>query len=178
MTEQIPQLRMVINDLSGWSFDEPLTAGFSIRTYHPGDEEHWCLIISESFHKEFNQYEWQRQILGREGFRPERIFFIFDDSGVPCATASAMRIGGEQHGYVHYVGTRPTFAGKKLGYHATAAVTQSFQREGCLDAALDTDPERIPAICVYLKLGYRPLVIHEKHQVIWDDIRKQIGINF
>ena len=162
---------MVIKDLSKWSFNEPLTSGFSIRTYHLGDEEHWCLIISESFNAEFKLDKWQKQILGKEGYRPERVFFVLDDAGVPCATASAMRIGGEQHGYVHYVGTRLVFAGKKLGYHVTAAVTQSFRREGCQNATLDTDPHRIPAIRVYLKLGYRPLIVHEKHQGIWGDMR-------
>jgi len=89
-----------------------------------------------------------------------------------------MRIGGEQHGYVHYVGTRPAFTGRMLGYHVTAVVTQAFQQEGCLDATLDTDPYRIPAIRIYLKLGYRPLIIHEKHRDIWNDIRQQTGINF
>jgi hypothetical protein len=98
---------MVIRYLYRWSFDEPLTSGFSIRTYRPGDEEHWCLIISESFHEEFKLDKWQKQMLEKEGYGPERVFFIFDGAGVPCATAAAMRIGGEQHGYVHYVGTRP-----------------------------------------------------------------------
>lgn len=178
MSKQIPQLRMIIPDIAAWSFNDELPLGFCTRTYSTGYEKYWSLIISESFNSEFNLDKWEKEIVQKEGYKPERVFFIFNDEGIPCATASAMRVGSEQHGYVHYVGTRPAFSGRKLGYHVTAAVTQSFKREGCKDAVLDTDAHRIPAIRVYLKLGYCPIIIHEKHREIWNDIRIQTGIDF
>lgn len=177
--EKIPQLKMTIQNIREWKKDYSLNNNYILRSYEKGDEEAWCTIISEAFGESKSLEDWQTKILDKEGYKPERVFFIFEkESMEPCATASAMRINGEGHGYLHYVGTRPKFAGNSLGYIVTAAVNESFKRDGCVDATLDTDPPRLAAIKTYLKLGYIPIIIHPKHEQLWMNIKEKLAMEF
>lgn len=103
MSEPVPQLKMIIGDLQEWS-PPPVPAlpePFFTRTSQPGDNKAWCTIISEAFGQDFGEAEWQREIISREGYQPDRVFFVVHrKSDEPVATASAMRIGGEPHGYL------------------------------------------------------------------------------
>ena len=105
---------MTIADISSWRIDWELPAGYETITYGKGLENEWLTIINESFNKEFTVDGWQKVIHDREGHRPDRVFFIREQlSGEICATASAVRGGGAEHGYLHFVGVRPKWAGHK-----------------------------------------------------------------
>ena len=78
--ERIPQLRMMIPDMSFWQLDWELPAGYEIVTYSEGLENDWITIVNESFDKEFTADDWQRVILDKEGYRPDRVFFIREKS--------------------------------------------------------------------------------------------------
>ena len=115
-------------------------------------------------------------VLAREGYRPDRVFFVREkSSGEICATAAAVRGGGAEHGYLHFVGVRPRWAGHKLGYCVSCAATESFKADGCTDAALNTDAHRLAALKTYLRLGYRPQPRHEAHGGIWTKALSEIG---
>ena len=174
--EKIPQLRMMISDVSHWAVDWTLPVGYEIVTHSNGLEEEWLTIINASFDKQFTIDDWQRLILEREGYRPDRVFFVREkSSGAICATASAVRGGGAEHGYLHFVGVRPEWAGRKLGFYASCAATESFRVDGCTDAALNTDAHRLAALKTYLRIGYRPEPRHEAHAEIWARALDEIG---
>ena len=173
---KIPQLRMVIPDMAAWQVDWEVPAGYEIVTYSEGIENEWLTIINESFNKEFTVDDWRRIMLDKEGYRPDRIFFVKEtSSGEICATAAAVRGGGAEHGYLHFVGVRPQRAGLKLGYCVSCAATESFKADGCTDAALNTDAHRSAALKTYLRLGYRPQPRHEAHGEIWTKALREIG---
>ena len=65
--KKIPQLKMVIPDMSAWQVDWELPAGFETETYSEGRENDWITIINESFNKAFKVDDWQRVILDKEG---------------------------------------------------------------------------------------------------------------
>lgn len=95
--------------------------------------------------------------------------FVIDREGVPVATASA-RIVPDAYpgsGYVHWVGTAPGHRGKRLGLLVSLATLYEFVRLGCADAVLETDDFRVPAIKVYLTLGFRPEYHHATHAPRW-----------
>ena len=97
--KRIPQLRMMIPDMSSWQLDWELPAGYEIVTYSEGLENEWLTIINESFNKELTVDDWQKVILDKEGYRPDRVFFVRGKlSGELCATATAVRSGGVEHG--------------------------------------------------------------------------------
>jgi len=167
---------MMISDVSAWQVDWELPAGYEIVTYSDGLENDWLTIINESFNKEFTVDDWQRLILDKEGYRPDRVFFIREKtSGETCATAAAVRGGGAEHGYLHFVGTRPKWTGRKLGFCVSCAATESFKTDGCTDAALHTNPPLRAALKTYLRMGYRPRVRHEAHVEIWKKILSETG---
>ena len=173
--EKIPQLRMIIPDVAAWQLNWTLPAGYETVKYSEGLENDWMTIISESFNKEKTVDDWQQVILDREGYRADRVFFIREkSSGEMCATASAVRSGGAQHGYLHFVGVRPAWAGRKLGYCVSCMATQAFKSDGCTDAALNTDAHRLAALKTYLRIGYRPQLRHEAHGEIWARALRQI----
>ena len=167
---------MTVPDISAWQLYWELPAGYETVTYSEGLENKWLTIINESFDKEFTVDDWQKVILDREGYRPDRVFFIREKlSGEICATASAVRGGGAEHGYLHFVGVRPKWAGRKLGFYVSCVATESFKAGGCTDAALNTDAHRLAALKTYLRIGYRPQARHEAHGEIWKKVLGQIG---
>ena len=167
---------MMISDVLHWAMDWALPVGYEIVNYSDGLEGEWLAIINASFDKQFTIDDWQRLILEREGYRPDRVFFVREkSSGVICATASAVRGGGAEHGYLHFVGVRPDWAGRKLGFYASCAATESFRADRCTDAALNTDSHRLAALKTYLRIGYRPEPRHEAHAEIWARALDEIG---
>jgi mycothiol synthase len=47
------------------------------------------------------------------------------------------------------------------------AALHEFVRLSCADAVLETDDFRVPAIKVYLSLGFRPEYRHATHEPRW-----------
>ena len=167
---------MIIPDISAWELDWELPVGYETVTYSEGLENEWVTIISESFNKEKTVDDWQKSLLDREGYSPDRVYFIREKlSGEMCATGSAVRGGGAEHGYLHYVGVRPKWAGHKLGFYISCVATESFKTDACTDAVLNTDPPRLAALKTYLRIGYRPQVMHEAHVEIWEKVLRQTG---
>ncbi|MFC1479451.1 GNAT family N-acetyltransferase [Planctomycetota bacterium] len=165
-----PQLAMVRDTL----LDIPevkLPDGYEIRTYLPGDGAAWERIIGGSFEKEMEPGSFDSIMRDDSAFRPERIFFVMYDS-MPAATASAwyMPEYGEEYGYLHYVGCANDHRGKGLGKTVNYAALHHMKKEGRTKALLRTDDFRIPAIKTYLKLGFKPLLMHENQGERWRNI--------
>lgn len=74
-------------------------------------------------------------------------------------------------GYVHWVATDPRARGRGLGRLLTLSVLHAFRPLGCTGAVLETDDHRLPAIRVYLGLGFAPVCWHESHAPRWNAIR-------
>ena len=58
--KKIPQLRMIIPDISAWQVDWELPAGYETVTYSEGLEDDWLTIINESFNMALTVDDWQR----------------------------------------------------------------------------------------------------------------------
>ena len=154
-----------------------LPEGYSIRTSREGDARYWALIMGEAFGPEWTEEAFFSYMVDSPDYRPDRIFFVCDPAGAPCATGSAYRSQhwGEQTGYLHFVGTRPSYAGKRLGYAVSLAALHKFKEEGCVDAVLRTDDFRLAAIKTYLRLGFHPVILHENHPARWRRVLAALG---
>lgn len=98
--------------------------------------------------------------------------FVATAKGTPIATASA-RLAPDAFpgsGYLHWVGVHADARGRRLGRIVSLAVLHRFHALGCQDAVLETDPFRLPAIRVYLNLGFVPEPVVPVHETIWRDI--------
>jgi mycothiol synthase len=60
--------------------------------------------------------------------------------------------------------------GKHPGRVVSLAVLHAFREAGCRDAVLETDPPRLPAIRLYLALGFRPEYVASEHDALWRSI--------
>ncbi|MDX2111604.1 MAG: hypothetical protein SFY80_15340 [Verrucomicrobiota bacterium] len=162
-----PQLHMRRPDLENLP-PLKLPAGFTIRNHRDGEFTHWTAIINDSFGGERTEHDFQNSMGTDSAHHRDRIFYVFDDKEQPCATASAY--GHAPLGYVHYVGTRPKFAGKRLGYWVSLAVLYKFKELGYTNAELDSDDFRIPALKIYLDLGFLPVIVHPNQEDRWRDV--------
>lgn len=152
-----------------------LPAGFSARSYQPGDAAAWEHIIHHSFGMDA-QGLFDRNMRIDPAYRPERVWFICrkQESGdQPVATASAWRQPFKRDvdtGTLHMVGVHPDHAGMGLGSLVSLAALHQMHREGKSAAVLQTDDHRLSAIKTYLKLGFEPLLIDENQRQRWVDV--------
>lgn len=126
-----------------------------------GDGVHWGRVLRESFREDrFDENEYRRILLEDPSYRPDRIFFGCAPGGLACATASAYRKErfGPDTGYLHYLAVTPAHTGKGLGIALSVTVLHQFRAEGLKRAVLQTQDHRVPAINLYLRLGFRPLL--------------------
>ncbi|HIZ19935.1 MAG TPA: GNAT family N-acetyltransferase [Firmicutes bacterium] len=169
--EAIPQLLMV-SDLCAVPEDAPVPP-YGIRCMREGDEKAWETIIYEAFGVAVPS----ETLTGDPAYRPERVWFAVDEQDRPVATASCWTTPDYADGcaVLHMVGLRPAYAGRRLGQAATVAAMREAKREGFSMMALRTDPFRFPAIKSYLRIGFRPIVIHAAHKEMWERILRQVG---
>jgi len=168
---KLPQLLMRRDNLS----DLPalnIPEGFSIRTYQEGDDTAWEDLTEASLGFRLNFFE---SIRNNPFFMKERIFFICDGDKM-VATAIAWGVENEPlTGYVHMVGADAEYRGKGLGYQVSLAVLHRMKEEGMQQVILHTDDFRIPAIAIYLKLGFEPQMTHESHESRWEKVKEILG---
>ena len=133
-----------------------------MRTYEDGDDAHWARIVSRAFGWAVSPDIFRREIAEQEAFEPEGVFFLLH-RGEPVGTATTWSRPdlGRGAGYVHMVAVVPEHTGKGLGKVLTVAVLRRLKRLGFRSAFLHTDDQWLPAIKIYLELGFEPVIEEE-----------------
>ena len=165
--EKLPQLIMYA-DLANLP-ELNLPQDISIRSYKEGEESLWLNIIDTAFESSYNFDEYMKK---DSAYKPERILFACID-GKPVATASAWYVEryGEDTGYLHMVGALPEYKGRKLGYLISLAAMIKMKQDGFKRVVLQTDDFRLPAIKIYLDLGFEiDLNSHKSIPERWEKI--------
>ena len=168
-----PQLVMLHPDLNN-IIDLKLPEPFRTRSEKsPSDHKAWERIITESFK---NKYSYS--LMSDDKFyKPERVLFVTDENDIPVATAASWDSDDypADCAVVHMVGVLPEHSGHHLGLHASLAAMRQAKREGFARMVLLTDDFRIPAIKIYLRLGFLPAITHESFIGRWKDIFTKIN---
>jgi len=149
----------------------PLPAPYSSRYYRPGDEATWVRIhnladgLSVATRNMFeDQFGHDEQELRK------RQLYLCDGEGDAIATVTAWHnvdYAGRPYGRVHWVAVVPAHQGRGLGKPLLAACLRRMVELGCKGAYLTTAPPRIPAINLYLRFGFRPVVRSEREREAW-----------
>lgn len=145
-----------------------LPAGFSLRDASIADLPALADLLAAAF----PELDWPENKAYSQLFEDltvKKTLVIEAESGKLAATASA-RLLPEKYpgaGYVHWVGGSPEFRGRGLGRLVSLAALHEFQKMGCAAAVLDTDDFRIPAIKIYLALGFAPELSDPSHAGRW-----------
>jgi len=140
--------------------------GFILRTYQEGDGQAYIdLMCAAGFQNDWNEERLQTTLKG--AFKDGIFFAVEVSTGRLAATAMANLPNAEGKCEFGWVGTDPAFRGKGLGNLVCAAVLNKFYREGQTKVTLLTDDFRVPAIKLYLKEGWKPLMADETHPRRW-----------
>ena len=96
---------------------------------------------------------------------------ILNNNEAIAATFSSASIHeNEEVGRLDFVVTHPKHRGKGLGKNICVAVIKYFIENNYKKVILQTDDWRIPAIAVYLKLGFKPVFINKQSEKRWNKI--------
>jgi GNAT superfamily N-acetyltransferase len=157
--EERPQLRMRKNLRAGCAELLPaLPPGYSLRSFTVGDEQKWLHVINShgEFGSPWNVDDLQDQILANliEG---TGVLAWHEHEVVGCA--SACRLDGSfSDALLNFVVVLPEHRGQRLGAALTIAAIAGATRAGYSGIILHTDDYRLPAINLYLGLGFEPVI--------------------
>jgi mycothiol synthase len=151
-------------------------AGYYVRTYQPGDIDPFCQVMDLA-----GFTGWTEEML-----RPWLNMVIPDGwfMAVHAATEQIAATAMTTHnptplhpfgGELGWVAGHPAHTGKGLGWSVCAAVTLRYLRAGYHNIYLKTDDFRLPAIKIYLRLGYVPLLYLPEMAERWRVICGQLG---
>ena len=169
------QLSMVIDDVAVSRLpDVPLQAGYVMRAYRAGDAPSWADTLQKGGFTEWTEdrvLEYLEDAERRAGSR------IVDYNGAIVAATfasqtppSPWRSEGDaceaRRGYPKSVGgvldfvvTHPDHRGNGLGRATCTSVAKFLVGQGCRSTvSLKTDDWRLPAIHIYLSMGFKPVI--------------------
>jgi len=133
--------------------------GYTLRPFHTGEEAAWADLLAATFPEMPEPQSIPRkEFLRASIWQPGRIFFACKDNvPVACATAwEHAHIWGPKSGIVHWVATHPDHRGRGLARAVVLAAMNWMRTTGYESAILVTQIQRLPAIRLYLGLGFRP----------------------
>lgn len=152
-----------------------LPDGYSLRNYQPSDQSQYAVLMEKAGFGLWDAQRIQQTFLHT---LPEAFFVVeHRPSKTVVATALANHKPSELHphgGELGWVAADPAHHGKGLGSAVCAAVVGTFLNKGYKDIYLLTDDFRLPAIHVYLKLGFEPLLFAPDMAARWKAIHAQL----
>jgi GNAT superfamily N-acetyltransferase len=159
--------------------DAPLPEGYSLRTFRPGDEEHWARI--EHAVDEFKSTEAAMRRF-REEFAPhiaeveKRCLFVIDGQGLPIGTTTAWygMLNGKRIGRIHWVAVVPEHQGKKLSKPLLSAALRTLAQFHD-KAYLTTQTTSYKAVGMYLNYGFEPVMQTPECTEGWKLIGQLLG---
>ena len=79
-------------------------------------------------------------------------------------------------GFVHWVAAHPEHRGRGLAAALLGRVLEDFRERGELRARLETQPERLPAVRVYLRFGFVPdyEAVGADQRAVWSEVFQKL----
>lgn len=169
----VRMIRKNLDDIPEYS----LPAGYSIRWYQPGYEKYWqavqlladeyTRVTPDLFEEQFGK---DTQLLS------ERQCFLCDskDNIIGTATAWLDNSSEKSLGRIHWLAIVPKQQGKGLAKPLLTTICKRLKELGHRKAYLTTQTVRIPAINLYAKFGFAPVIDSDRDREIWEKLQKNI----
>ncbi len=168
MTLAPQQLRMVIDKEAVCQLpDVVVPTGYTLRAYRSGDVASWADALRQGGFTDWTEarvLDYLKDTERREGSS------LVEFGGRIVAATFASRLGNQPHklnnavaepsniGILDFVVTHPEHRGRSLGKATCTAVAKFLVARGCTTIELGTDDWRLPAIHVYLSMGFEPVM--------------------
>lgn len=151
--------------------------GYSLRQYAEADRASYWRLFAEVYGSS------SRLDNLRTASLPGGFFVITElSSGQVVASAAAakyLRKGHSEPGSLQWVMADPARTGKGLGTSVVSAATERLAAENYGRVYLSTDDWRLPAISIYLKLGWKPLLfapdMESRWLTVFGELRKEVN---
>ncbi|MCI0833285.1 MAG: GNAT family N-acetyltransferase [Chloroflexi bacterium] len=170
-----PQLEMVRSSNPVPEVPRP-AAGYSLRNARPEDRHSYSQTFQTAFDEPSPFADLMRKTL------PGGFFVVeHKPTGTIVAASTAASYPKAQHpdGYsLQWVVAHSDHLGTGSGRAATAAATQVLADSAPAYSYLSTDDFRLPAINIYLKLGWQPLLFQDDQTARWSEVFEKLGMWF
>jgi ribosomal protein S18 acetylase RimI-like enzyme len=148
-----------------------LPDGFALRWYQPGDEETWLQIHLAADRLQPITPDLFNQQFGSDiTVLPQRQCYLLAPDGQAIGTATAWfkdNFEGRRFGRVHWVAIVPEYQGRGLAKPLMSTICRRLQELGHDCAYLTTSTARLPAINLYRRFGFEPLIRTPEEADIW-----------
>lgn len=156
-----------------------LHEGYVLRTFQDGDEEGYLNLMHTAGFDTFNQ---EQLVNAMKKVIPGGFFVVVHEpTNEIVATTMATHNPSDLHPYggeLGWVAASPKHPRKGLGTATCAAVTARYIEAGYRRIYLKTDDWRLPAIKVYLKQGWVPLLYAPDMEARWRDVCEALKWSF
>lgn len=155
-----------------------LPEGYRLRAFHPGDEDGWAALLNAN--GQLGQWDLERirrEIGGASVLHGQR-FVLCGDEIVATAGVYDRQREGKDAWEIGWIASHPDHRGRNLGGQVTAGALAVALQLPRRPIYLLTDDFRLPALKVYLKLGFVPDMQHPSYAERWQAILGQLGESY
>jgi len=154
-----------------------LPPGYILRTWREGDAEGYRALMTAAG---FDSWATEDKVPGvLKTALPEGLFFVVHEAtGRIAATTVAGHAACDEHpfgGELGWVAVDPAHRGRRLSAATCAAVVRRFRDAGFRRIYLKTDDRRLPALRVYLDLGFVPFLHGQDMEGRWRKVFSELG---
>ena len=150
--------------------------GYEMRQLGPEDTASYLELMHSAGFSDWNS---ETVVRVTRGVLPGGYFVVqHGNAGRIVATAIANHCPAERHpfgGELGWVAVAPRHRGKNLGKAVCSAVVRRFLQAGYRRIYLKTDDFRLPAVKLYLRLGFQPHYYKKEMRDRWEQIFQKLG---
>ncbi len=133
----------------------PLPYGYTLRRPGRADEPQLARLLSLAFNDTWDEVRVRDTLTGAPDVKA--VYGVFQRELLVATASSQIRPERDPAaGFVHWVATHPGHRSRGLASALLGRLLEDFRERRYTCARLDTQPERLPAIRVYLKFGFVP----------------------
>jgi GNAT superfamily N-acetyltransferase len=154
-----------------------LPSGYRMRFYLEGDRAVWLRIQDHDPYFVPTAATFAASLPGDDALLAERVMFLANPAGEDVGTVTAWsnnNLTGREIGQIHWVALVPEVRGRGLAKPMVSAACALLYRRGYREACLETNTRRLPALNLYLALGFRPFVRSETERQAWRSVAPQL----
>lgn len=153
-----------------------LEPDYLLRCFTPADEPAWLAVMALA---NFEGWDHDRLAGTIPRLLPDGFFLaVHRPTGQVVATAMATHNPDDLHPYggeLGWVVGDPAHRGHGLGQAVCSAVVARLLSAGYRRLYLKTDDWRLPALKIYLKMGFAPLLYAEDMADRWEKVYEAVG---
>jgi mycothiol synthase len=177
MTEDFASLRLGFTRFD--DLPEPqVPDGYALRTFRDGDEDSWLSVLGTGGWDAWDRDRLDAMLAGGPAQVPrDGIVFATRDGRIVGAACPTLHGGDSMAAAeVGWVVVDTAHRGRGLARAIVTAMLGLVRERGYRYAFLRTEPFRVPAIRLYLDLGFQPEMVDARHPAWWKAFRDEVGL--